>query len=165
MKIKFQNDEPYVLKDDQLTTFERNYIKDRNTGCWIWMVGRDKDGYGQFWIGGKTARAHRVAYEHYKGIKADGILDHIVCDNPSCVNPDHLIVSTMRDNTLRGTGPSAINAQKTHCKNGHLFDAESKPGQRYRRICTICKDAANKRTIEKRRQKRNEDRERRQSGS
>lgn len=32
-------------------------------GCWLWTGPPDKDGYGRFWLAGKTRKAHRVAYE------------------------------------------------------------------------------------------------------
>jgi hypothetical protein len=70
--------------------------------------------------GVRTRSAHRVAFFWAFG-HLPRLLDHIECDTPRCTNPQHLIGSTHRANTLRGTGPTAINAAKTHCNYGHEF--------------------------------------------
>src|SRR5262245_48255562 len=55
------------------------------------------------------------------GLDRDLTIDHL-CRNPACVNPGHLEQVTQRINNLRGTGPTAMHAQQTHCKNSHVFD-------------------------------------------
>lgn len=68
--------------------------------CWIWGGSINKvDGYGMYHRGQrKYTVAHRVAYEFAVGpIPAGKIILHI-CDNPPCVNPDHLRVGTKGDN-------------------------------------------------------------------
>jgi hypothetical protein len=67
--------------------------------------------------GKSPARAHRLSYEHFVGLIPDGLLVLHSCDNPSCVNPDHLSVGTAKNNsqqmaergrsTLGSTNPSA----------------------------------------------------------
>jgi hypothetical protein len=105
--------------------------KNGENGCWIWEGAKNNDGYGYYYLGKdclgeyKIVRAHRWSYEHHKGPIPQGLhIDHL-CRNRSCVNPDHLEVVTGKENVLRGVGPTAMNAQKIHCANGHPFDEEN----------------------------------------
>ncbi len=59
------------------------------------------DGYGKKKIGGKTYRAHRVAYSEANGVSLDSIAGRIVlhkCDNRMCVNPGHSTLGSHQDN-------------------------------------------------------------------
>lgn len=93
------------------------------TGCWVWRRGLNDSGYGWIKSGGRTRRAHRVAYELVKGPIPDGLeIDHL-CRVRACINPDHLEAVTHRENQLRGKTVGAANARKTHCLRGHPYDA------------------------------------------
>lgn len=112
------------------------YIVQEN-GCWSWTGYLDREGYGGAFLHGKAVRAHRMVYESTVGPIPQGMtLDHL-CRNPSCVRPDHLEPATNRVNILRGTCPSALNAQKTHCRAGHPLVELNR--SRRERGCPICK--------------------------
>ena len=65
--------------------------------CWTWTASRSKDGYGLFYFPG-GGRAHRFSYIISKGPISKGLLVRHVCDNPSCVRPEHLELGTHKDN-------------------------------------------------------------------
>ncbi len=112
-------------------------------GCWLWVGFRNPLGYGHISINKRPHQAHRVMYELFKGPIPDGLtLDHL-CRNPSCVNPDHLDPVTMRENTLRGIGPSAMNAVKMLCKRGHPFIVRKSGGRK-------CQECSNLKQRERR---------------
>ena len=74
---------------------------DKEPGCWNWKASIIKDGYGQFKFEGKMEDAHRVSYKVFIGPIPENL--HVLhkCDNPSCINPDHLFLGTQRDNAER----------------------------------------------------------------
>ena len=120
-------------------------------GCWIWTAHKNNKGYGTFapkW--NARVYAHRWSYEQAKGAIPDGLeIDHL-CRNPACVNPDHLEAVTHRENILRSDAPTAVNASKTHCSNGHPFDDENTYVRRDRagRNCRTCNIERSKRRQE-----------------
>ena len=73
----------------------------RGDGCWEWVGPRFASGYGAFHSPGlprRTLRAHRVAWELFRCPIPDGLYVLHRCDNPPCVNPDHLFLGSMGDN-------------------------------------------------------------------
>ena len=126
---------------------------DEVSGCWIWEGTISSWGYGHFAFQGKSHKAHRWGFERLVG-PVEGPLDHLChtrsvelgechggneCIHRRCVNPDHLVPVTSRENILMGMSQSAINARKTHCHKGHLFDdANTHFTPDGRRVCRKC---------------------------
>jgi len=118
-----------------------SFVKKQQNGCWEWQGYLDKDGYGTFLLLRKPRRAHRVSYYAHCGKKPDKLTVHHKCKNTSCVNPKHLELMTKKENNLLSNNVGAINARKTHCKNGHKFN--KKYGKQ--RYCSICQSEKTKR--------------------
>jgi len=110
--------------------------------CWFWTGSTVNGGYGYLTVeSGRRIRAHRYNYERYKGSIPKGAILHHICCHPSCVNPDHLVLST------RGTHPDAAyskNSAKTCCKRGHEYTPENTYINRLTgaRSCKKCRDLA-----------------------
>lgn len=76
---------------------EEKSIPEPNSGCWLWLGSTIPTGYGVIGVDGKNWRAHRAAWRAYRGEVGSLHVLHR-CDNPGCINPDHLFLGTHTDN-------------------------------------------------------------------
>ncbi|PCK27861.1 hypothetical protein CHR55_10280 [Rhodococcus qingshengii] len=132
---------------------ERFYAKAKRleSGCWEWQGEILANGYGRIAVRQKRELAHRWSYKHHVGPIPDGLVIDHECNNPACVNPDHLRPMTQQENVLRSEiDLAAINARKTECLRGHPFDSANtyinpSTGARNCRACRRVRIAAHNR--------------------
>lgn len=103
------------------------------TGCWEWQGwchktdGRSQLPYAESSYRGKQVRVHRKVLEIKLGRLLDGRLMHAChsCDNPRCINPDHLFEATHTENQRDMVAKGRHCNQVTHCPQGHEYSAEN----------------------------------------
>jgi hypothetical protein len=114
-------------------------------GCWLWFGGaRNELGYGNFRATTERAElTHRYAYTLLVGPIAEGMsIDHL-CNTPCCVNPAHMEVVTLAENSRREgerrriAGIKQVKPRGTHCKCGRPYDRVNGTTQ----VCTFCHKA------------------------
>jgi len=125
-------------------------VPEPNTGCWLWTKSIKHFGYGAIGIGGGWVEfTHRASYIIFKGEIPDGIIVRHKCDTPSCINPEHLILGTIKDNSQDMVDRRRHKYHKINiCKNGHEFNSDNteyafnrKMGKK-QRVCKTCKEKA-----------------------
>ena len=108
-------------------SMERFYSKAIEQGdCIVWTAAKNVEGYGRFHYSGKFWMAHRLSWTLEIGEIPDGM--HVLhkCDNPPCINVNHLFLGTNSDNVADKVSKNRqARNYKTHCKNGHEYKKEN----------------------------------------
>lgn len=115
------------------TDLDRFWAKvDKTDDCWLW-ASQLRNGYGLFRLNGKVVSAHRLSYEMHIG-SAEGFQVRHTCDNPPCVNPEHLILGNAKANSDDKMDRDRHNFTFT---NAQVVDLRSRPI-----TVTMCRDIA-----------------------
>lgn len=78
--------------------FNRLVSRGQFDDCWPWLGTITHQGYGRVSWNGRAHQAHRVSWMLTRGPIPAGIVICHSCDNPICVNPNHLWMGTQKDN-------------------------------------------------------------------
>jgi hypothetical protein len=102
--------------------------------CWEWTAGKDSFGYGRILFNGKNTHAHRVSWVIHNGNIEKGMCVLHKCDNPGCVNPQHLFLGDRTDNhrDMMTKGRFAKNKCEKNGRSKLTKDLAKKIRQEYR---------------------------------
>lgn len=107
-----------IVGDDLRRFLSRVQVK--ASGCHEWGGATDGHGYGHLWLQGRIVKAHRASWILQRGAIPAGLWVLHKCDNPPCVNPDHLFLGDRTDNMrdMAAKGRQVFQASPEKIKRG-----------------------------------------------
>lgn len=125
------------LAQSDIARFWKYVTKPIGSECWGWIAKKTRFGYGEFYIRqrgvDKSVSAHRISWTIYKGKIPNGFLVLHRCDNPECVNPDHLFLGTYKDNMQDKIKKGRCNI--THGENNPTSKLSNAEVERIKELC------------------------------
>ena len=115
--------------------FDSHIFKHKHdfSDCWMWEGGKFTSGYGCYYMNGKAYRAHRLAWMRVNGKEVpEGMCICHRCENPACVNPDHLFIATKLENIVDRDNKGRQSRGELH--PSHIFTEDDIRAMRLLRV-------------------------------
>ena len=99
--------------EQTLERLQNRTTVDPETGCWHYTGANAGDGYGHLSYLGKLVYAHRLSAAFFLGFDLGSVLWVLHrCDEPDCINPEHLFIGTPKDNVRDAVSKGRMSGKK-----------------------------------------------------